>query len=270
MVVYIIHGGVFMENMNVKIFKTATKMSIMDIIDALNYHKENDKGEHVYRGNLQFVINEYGSSQNQETAYLTKAGAKQLFYSIVNHHFPSIYAGKSFSEYGGSNKNGITRSRIFSVEYEQDKKRYKFQIDEGPGRMDSNGSIKMVKKEKSVRTYVSYEDALKMGHEVLDYIKQAELMAAIKGKPYYTLIPNYRNNRTQPTPSYNSGSNSVPETSEETHEEPYIIKIGAWQGKMISEIDTNTLETLVAKMNPNSPETTELISEVKKELTKRY
>lgn len=257
-----------MEKMITKIFKTATKMSIMDINDALDYHRKNEKNELVYRGNLQFVINEYGSSGNQEIAYLTKSGAKQLFYSIVNHHFPSIYAEKGFSEYGGSNKNGVTRSRIFSVEYEKEKKRYKFQIDEGPGRMDGNGSIKMIKKEKSVRTYVSYEDALKMGHEVLDYIKQAELAAFIKGKPYYTLVPDFRNNRSQENEHISHQESNLGLSTGEP--EVYIIKIGAWEGKPITELDTNTLETLVAKITPSSPELAELLEESKKELAKRY
>ncbi|GAB6453684.1 MULTISPECIES: hypothetical protein [Bacillus cereus group] len=259
-----------MEKMLVKIYKTATKMSIMDIMDALDFHRKNDKNEVVYRGNLQFIINEYGSSKNQETAYLTKAGAKQLFYAIVNHHFPKIYAN-GYSEYGGSNKNGVVRSRILSVDYEQEKHRFKFQIDEGPGRMDGNGSIKMIKKEKSVRTYVAYDDAIKMGHEVLDYIKQAEFAAIMRGKPFYTLIPDYRNNRKQDG-NHVSNEEYIHNHDSFSQEEPsqYIIKIGNLAGKPIAEMDTNTLEALVAKINPDSPELAELLEEAKKELARRY
>jgi len=259
-----------MEKMSVKVYKTATKMSIMDIIDALDYHRKNDKNEVVYRGNLQFVINEYGSSKNQETAYLTKAGAKQLFYAIVNHHFPKIYAN-GFSEYGGSNKNGVVRSRILTVEYEQPKHRFKFQIDEGPGRMDDNGSIKMVKKEKSVRTYVSYDDGIKMGHEVLDYIKQAEIAAIMRGKPFYTLIPDFRSNKRHDE-NHVSHEDYVHNEGLISNEEPsqYIIKIGNLAGKPISSLDTNALEAMVAKINPDSPELIELLEEAKRELSKRY
>jgi hypothetical protein len=47
----------------IKLFKSATMKSIMDITPNLNYHKKNNQGEMVYKGTLQFAITEIGTSK---------------------------------------------------------------------------------------------------------------------------------------------------------------------------------------------------------------
>lgn len=266
---------------NVKIYKTATQKSIMDVLSALHYHKENKNQELVYKGNIVFVINEYGSSKKTEKAYVSKTGAKVAFWSIMNHTFHNLFK-EGFREYGGSVADGQVRSRIFSIKL-NDKKRFVFQIDEGVGKRESNGSIKMVKVEKTVQNHVSYEEAQKMAHEVYSYISQEEMMAMINGKPLYTILPvrNANNTVQQETPQQDNtyehmetyGESSFEENSVEsvptTPENPYIIRIGNWNGTAISQLSSEVLESIVAKLEPDTPEKQELWEEAKKELGRR-
>ncbi|MGF2618448.1 hypothetical protein FZC84_21320 [Rossellomorea vietnamensis] len=168
----------------IKICKTATQRSIMDVTSALNYHKEKEDGEKVYKGNLAFSITDR-ANKKYEKAFLSKAATKVLMYSIIQHTFPNLFKN-GFVEYGGSKKDGTIRARVFSVKID-DKKRFIFQIDEGAGKLGPNGSIQMANKEKTVQTYVSYDEAQKMAHEVYDYIKLEETMAFLKGNPYFTI-----------------------------------------------------------------------------------
>lgn len=258
----------------IKIYKTATDVSIMDILDSLNYHKENRKKELVYKGNLEFTINEFGTTKQQTNAYVSKANAKLLFNSISNHTFHNIFPN-GFDEYGGGeDKTGKVRSRILSVTYEQGKNRFKFQIDEGSGERKENGSVQMVKRENTARTYVNYIEAVKMAIEVVDFIKHAEGASMINGIPYYTIVPNYRQSHQGLVSNVSTHYNSQPDLNHAIQnsnvESPYIIKIGTLTGTPINELDTNSLEALVAKLNPDTPDLVELLQETKKELSRRY
>lgn len=269
------------KNVNVKIYKTATTKSIMDVLGALHYHKENKNQELVYKGNIVFVINEYGSSKKNEKAYVSKAGAKVAFWSIMNHTFHTLFKD-GFREYGGSVANGQVRSRIFSMKLD-DKKRFVFQIDEGAGKREANGSIKMAKVEKTVQSYVSYEEAQKMAHEVYSYISQEEMIAMMNGKPLYTILPvrsatgteqqetqqqdsNYEQMETYGEPTFEE---SPVETVPKPPENSYIIQLGNWNGTAISQLTSVVLESIVAKLEPDTPEKQELWEEAKKELGRR-
>lgn len=175
-------------NHSVKIFKHATQKSILDVRSGLNYYQIKNN-EEVYKGSIIFTINEYGHSGEQAQAFVPKATAKMVLGTIIQHHFPRIYPD-GFVNYGGT--PSTRRARIFTLRYDREKHRYIFQIDEGIGEVIKNGAIKMVKKEKTVMSFVSYEDTLKLAHEVLDFIRQAEIVAMMNGKPLYTIMPSFQ------------------------------------------------------------------------------
>lgn len=271
------------KHKNVKIYKTATQRSIMDVTSALEYHKEKSNGEFEYKGNVVFAITEMGNQKKYEKAFVSKKSAKVLFYSIINHTFHNLYKN-GFVEYGGSKTNGQVRARVFSVKLDQ-KNRFIFQIDEGSGKLGPNGSIQMANKEKTVQTYVAYEEAQKMAHEVYDYIKESELVAMIDGKPYFTLTPTYENGNQKQNEKENtqqSYSSSYPysneysepsqqsQTQQQNEGEGYIIKIGNLKGTSIKTLETTVLEMIISKVDPDDDDKRELIEEARKELATRY
>ena len=167
---------------NIKIYKSATKVSIMDVNSALDYHKEKNN-EVSYRGNIVFVINEYGKSKNQLQAFLPKATAKMIFHTIQTGMFMGMFPN-GYKKYGGSPKT--KRARVLTVQFDPQRNRYMFQIEEGQGQTIKNGAMKMVKRDKSVQTYVSLEDTLEMAIEVSDFIRHEELISLINNEPLYS------------------------------------------------------------------------------------
>lgn len=167
---------------NIKIFKSATHMSILDVTSALDYHQTKDS-DVLYKGNIVFIINEYGKSKVQLQAFLPKSTAKMVTHLIQNHMFHNVFP-QGYKKYGGS--PSTNRARVLTIEFEADKQRYKFQIEEGQGQRIKNGAMKMVKREKTVQTYVSLPDALELSHEVLDFIKHQELIGMLNDKPLFS------------------------------------------------------------------------------------
>src|SRR5699024_8135631 len=167
---------------NIKIYKSATKVSIMDVNSALDYHKEKNN-EVSYRGNIVFVINEYGKSKNQLQAFLPKATAKMIFHTIQTGMFMGMFPN-GYKKYGGSPKT--KRARASTVQFDPQRTRYMFQIEEGQGQTIKNSELKMVKRDKSVQTYVSLEDTLEMAIEVSDFIRHEELISLINNEPLYS------------------------------------------------------------------------------------
>src|SRR5690625_3244844 len=170
--------------MQIKIFKSATPKSIMDVRSGLNYYQKKDT-EEVYKGSVMFTINEYGQSEDELRAYLPKATAKMVLNAIKTHMFPRMFPN-GFRQYGGT--ASTKKARVFGINYDPNGKRYTFMIEEGQGQVMKTGAIKMTKKEKSVMTFVSYNDTLELAHEVLDFIGQAELVAMMNKKPLYTIM----------------------------------------------------------------------------------
>lgn len=172
----------------IKIFKSATNKSILDVQSALDYYTTNKNNEEVYKGNIVFTINEYGQSGKQLQAFVQKATTKMVLNAIKNHNFPRLFPN-GFADYGGT--IATKRARIFKINFDAQKSRYIFQIDEGVGAPMRNGAIRMAKREQSVMTFITYQNTLELAHEVLDFIKQAEIMAMFNGKPLYTIMPNF-------------------------------------------------------------------------------
>lgn len=174
--------------LQIKIFKSATKKSILDVRSGLNFYKTNKHNEEEYKGKIIFTINEYGQSKEQAQAYVSKATTKMALNLIVQHHFPRFFPN-GFYSYGGT--AATKRARVFFIKYDSTKKRYIFQIEEGTGTLTQTGAMKMSNKEKRVMTFLTYEDTLQLAHEVLDFISQAEMAAMFKGKPLYTIAPDF-------------------------------------------------------------------------------
>lgn len=173
--------------MQIGIYKYATKSTILDISSALNYHKVNKRNEQEYKGSIAFTIHQY-TKEKLIIGYLPKASAKLVLNAIGSHKFPRLFKN-GFTSYGGSLSKNL--ARIFSIKFDSQQMKYIFQIDEGTGRLTKTGAISMVKKSKSVIAFVPYEEALKLAHETLDFINQAEMVAMMAGKPLYTIKPKY-------------------------------------------------------------------------------
>lgn len=181
-VVIMNNNQTFGTDKNIKIFKSATHVSILDVQSALVYHQA--KGNDViYKGNIIFVINEYGKSKIQLQAFLPKFSAKMVTHLIQNHMFHSVFP-QGYKKYGGSPKT--KRARVLTIVFESDKARYKFQIEEGEGQVIKNGAMKMIKRDKTVQTYVSLQDTLELSHEVLDFIRHEELISLMNDKPLFS------------------------------------------------------------------------------------
>jgi len=187
----------------IKIYKSATKVSIMDINSALDYHREKDN-EMIYRGNITFVINEYGKSKLQLQAFLPKATAKMVFTTIQNGTFMNIFPD-GFRQYGGSIAS--KRARVLTIRFDPNNMRYMFQIEEGEGQPMRNGAIKMKNREKSVQTYVQLDMVLEMACEVIDFIRHSELISLMNDKPLYT-YSTYEGNNRQGQNQYQNNQNN--------------------------------------------------------------
>jgi|SRR5690625_5110412 len=166
----------------VKIFKTATHVSIMDINSALYYHQEKNN-EMTYKGNIVFVINEYGKSRDQLQAFLPKSTTKMMFDLIKKGMFMNLFPN-GYKKYGGSPKT--KRARVLTIQFDPQRSRYMFQIEEGQGQIIKNGAMKMTKRDKSVQTYVSLENTLEMAIEVIDFIRHEELISLMNNNPLYS------------------------------------------------------------------------------------
>lgn len=178
--------------MNIKISKKATKKSIMDVTSSLEYWKENQKGEEIYKGSLIFSITEM-ENKKYEKAWVSKEKTKVLMKSIIDLNFEKIFGPEGFTDYGGT-AGKKPRARILNVKLSP-KKQYIFTITEGPGKIGLNGSIQMMgKPEKIVQTYITFNEALQMANEVYDFIRDSELKAMISGKPLYTTMPSMSEN----------------------------------------------------------------------------
>lgn len=173
----------------VKIFKTATHVSIMDINSALYYHREKNN-EMIYKGNIVFVINEYGKSRNQLQAFLPKSTTKMVFDLIKTGMFMNLFPN-GYKKYGGSPKT--IRARVLTIQFEPQRLRYMFQIQEGQGQVIKNGAMKMMKRDQSVQTYVGLEDTLEMALEVIDFIRHEELISLMNNNPLYSYSMYQRN-----------------------------------------------------------------------------
>lgn len=172
--------------MQLRICKYATKSVILDVSSALNYHKTNKYNEEEYKRSIQFLIHQY-TKEKQAKAFLPKTTTKMVMNAIINHKFPQLFPN-GITNYGGSPRKKL--ARIFTIKFDQEQRKYFLQITEGDGQMTSNGAIKMVNKEKNAVAYIPYEDTLKIAHEVLDFISQTEIIAMLKGRPLYTILPN--------------------------------------------------------------------------------
>ena len=199
-----------MPNKRIQVFKSATNVSILDIQSALNYHQQKEQN-FVYKGNIIFIINEYGGSKEQLQAFMAKGKTKMVMQTIQNHMFHHLYPN-GITDYGGT--RSTQRARVLNIRFEADKQRFVFQIDEGQGRVGRNGAINMTKREKSVRTYLALEDALIMATEVLDFIRHQEMISLMKNdQPLYSY--SYFQTNRQSNNQFNQQPQSTQNTSQQ-------------------------------------------------------
>jgi len=112
---------------------------------------------------------------------------KPVLHLLIHHQFPRFYKGKGFESYGGSMKDGKPQARVFRIQY-TDRNQFRFSIEEGDGQKTQTGGYKMINQHSKVETFLSYEEGLRMAHELYDYIHQAEMVAMMNGKPLYTVM----------------------------------------------------------------------------------
>jgi len=159
----------------------------MDVTAALdNFQHKN--GEEIYKGKVIFAITERGNQPRYAKAFVSKHVIKPVLHLLINHRFHQYYNDpKGFESYGGSMKDGVPYARVFRIQY-TDRKQFRFSIDEGKGQRTTEGGYRMTERLTSVQTFLSYDEALRMAHELYDYIHQAELVAMMNGKPFYTIM----------------------------------------------------------------------------------
>lgn len=253
----------------VKIYKSATKKSIVDITSSLIYFKEKPNGEKEYQGKIIISITEIEKKQYLQF-FMSKELAKVVFNSFINGSFDYIFPDGAI-EYGGSMKNGNIRARILKIT-KTPKNQLVFSIDEGVGEKEINGSIRMVKREHSVQSYIPFLEALKMSHEVLSFISQAELVSFLNNEPLFSRKTEYKlDYNSQQQMDIPSDYNKV--QNDYQNENDYVIKIGPLKGTKIKEVDSQTLANIARRLREidlnNHPEGAELLNEIKNELENR-
>ena len=281
------------NNQKLKIYKFANKMSIVDVLSALNYHKENNNGDLIYKGNIAILINEYGSSGKISTGYIRKENAKVLFWSIMNNMFERDFPD-GFIEYGGSRKNNIVRARTITVKKKNNK--YEIAISDGPGKITKTGAYQFIKQEIYVHSLIDETEAKKMAHEVYSFIQQTEMLSFMNGKPLYTILNNQSNQQSsnedliRDANSYESSqnvnnnyynqSNTQPLPIQENNrpqpqteiEDDYKIPFGSLKGVSLKNMITSDLQLIASKLASNNkpePEFIDLLKHIKVELSKR-
>lgn len=264
----------------VKVFKSVTPRSIIDVQTSLNYHQEKN-GERVYKGKVIINITEKDPKTNKAltdnqgnkkvlSAFMDKATAKMIFHAIREGSFTSIFGDWGETIYGGSVKNGVVRSRVLKIRPNKDNqtnaiKHLIFSIDEGEGTLGDNGSIQMKNKaDMTVTSYVAYKEAMKMAHEIYDFILQEEQRALLRGEPLYTIMPEYdpQKERKQPASRQNPPARqetappvrtSAPEPVP-TPKDAYRISIDPWKGKTMMELTDEDLMVILRKTKGSTNE----------------
>lgn len=252
-------------NQHVKVFKSANDKSILDVTAALDFHKENNKGEDVYKGKVIFSITDIQKNSYLK-AFVDKSKVKVLAQSIIDHTFNAKVFKGGFTDFGGTFSSDPTkvRSRVLKINL-TDRGQFVFNIDEGKGTLADKGAIKMTgKPEVSVTRYVPYEEALQMAHEVYDYIRDQEMLALMKGKPLFT-ISKYEGNKTNEVAKQ---AEAPPVFTEKT--ESYVIQVDPWKGKTMAELSNEELQYILERtQDMEQPIAKELNNEATIEVKKR-
>lgn len=236
-------GGVTKKSKRVKIYKTANKLSIMDVTASLDYYQQKKDNEEVYKGKIIFNITDIPKGKYLN-AFVDKATTKVLMQAILSNQFNDIFNG-TFVDYGGTRNEDPTkiRSRIIKVKL-TDKRQYFFTIDEGKGEYTDTNSIQMIgRPETTVMRVVPFGEALEMAHEVYDYIRDQELLAVLKGKPLYTISNYVKEQKQTPTPL----EASVIPTDQPVNSSSYVITMDPWKGKRMSDLTDQELQYIIEK-----------------------
>lgn len=200
---------------NTVIFKAQNQMSAIDIQPMLfSYRKNQKRDEHVYAGRLAIGITSGG---NYERAYITKGEAKAILGTIINGTFSKHFGEKGHQIFGGSEVDGKIQSRI--LKFSLYNGRFQINISTANGQKQGQGAIKPVGKPfKNVFTTLTPLLALEMAHEVLDYIRAAEVFGVSVDTPLHTMNrvtdypPSEKNIRTGSAP--NTQQSAPPQTSD--------------------------------------------------------
>lgn len=225
-----------------KVFKTANNYSTMDVGAALNYWKDKED-EKEYKGKIIFNITEHekGKQRKYLQAFIPKSKAKMLAKAISENKF-SEYFPKGFINYGMKNdesKERKTRSRILKISQLPDSK-YRVEINDAPGKVGSKGNVMPDGNcEMSVRRQFPFDEAVQMGIEIYDFIKNHEMIQMIKGKPNTTVT-------TYKKPNDSKGKKHE-QPKEKNVTQDYIIPGGEHKGRSIKEIPDRVLKELVNK-----------------------
>ncbi|QST02335.1 hypothetical protein IMZ31_23065 (plasmid) [Pontibacillus sp. ALD_SL1] len=253
-----------------KIYKSSNDKSTLHVSPSLHYWEENTKKEHVYKGSVVFSITEH--FENKKTAFLQffikKETAKVLLTAILNRNFKDIY-GDSYEDYGmkyDKNEKHPLRRRVLKIKM-TNRNQYLISIDDSPGVRGKNGKIDAAgKSEKSVSRYIPEHEAMELAHEVYDYIRDQELIGAVKGLPLITYTPKtgsggQRENQKERPPK---------EERKEAPPSTYVIPINPWKGQLISSLSSDLLKGIMRKTKNRTEEVSvDLYNESLKELTHR-
>jgi hypothetical protein len=237
---------------HVKNFKSANNKSTLDVSSALHYWKENAKGEKVYKGSMIFGITEHEKGKKSKflQAFLPKDKVKVLMAAIMEGRFSKDNNG-SFINYGMKNEKELKhslRSRVLKINLSQ-KGQYVFTIDDSPGKEGKTGNIMPAGDvEKSVTRYVPQEEAIRMAREVLDYIRDQELIGQLRGKPLQTIgQSNFEESSNQNQSKTKKETMERPKEERKEKLEDYIIQVDPWKGKKISELKAEELKFIATK-----------------------
>ena len=236
----------------IKIFKSANKMSTLHIESALKYWKENNKGEHVYKGNMIFSITEHpeGKKRKYLQAFLSKDKAKSIMKAIINGNFSTLYPN-GYKSYGKRNDKEMAhslRARYFQIN--ESNGDYTFKIDDSPGKEEGKGNVKSVGPvENTVYRKVPKDEIIRMAHEVYDFIRDQELIAQLKGEPLQTKMAQKK-------------------TLEEN--DFYKVQMGDYKGRAMNDLDIKELKAIAVSTKENKTEDGKvLFNETMKELQRR-
>lgn len=189
---------------HIKIIKKSNQLSTVDFQSNLNYWKENDKGELIYKGGIKISITEHGNETKYLQSNIPKAKMKTWIHQILNgqitkqwtktHNHQAEQDIWFVENYGQRTTDGNLYSVKTVIEFKmyKGKPQFEIKITMGPGQKTKTGSTKMVTSDRTklvtVRKMLSMEEMMELALETDSYIKNSELTAFMEKKPMHDMM----------------------------------------------------------------------------------
>lgn len=204
---------------NIKIIKKANQKSLIDFQSNLDYWKENNKGELVYKGGIRVSITEMGTKKVYLQSNIPKNRIKDWMRQILDGHVSKQWAKQgevySVENFGQRTNDGNLYSVKTSLEFKMynGKPQFTFSITQGPGKKTATGAVTMITSDRSkivtARKMLGMEEMNEIAIELSSFISNAEIKAMLSGKPYNDIMPGQESKNSFSTPNHSNNADEM-------------------------------------------------------------